>query len=138
MNTYIDLCHCAESINMIHLENQMAKRPTPQKLIGEIRKRAYKPDAVIWPMWGHAEARSKLRSSSHEFDLDFNAALRVLKVGDIEGRITRSELDDGWEAKVVGPVSQHRGDLDAGVVVIVLDDGKLLVKTVEWEWEYRA
>ncbi len=110
------------------------KRPTSHELIREIRKRAREPDTVIWPSGGHAAGRSKLRSSRHDLDLDYDAALSVLRTGDIKGRITRSQFNDGWKVKVIGPVSEYRADLDAGVVVIVLDNGKLFAKTVEWEY----
>ena len=71
------------------------KRPTPHELIREIRKRARESDGVIWPREGHADKRSRLRSSRHDLVLDDDAALSVLRRGDIKGPITRSQFNDG-------------------------------------------
>ena len=71
----------------------------------------------------HALARMNEREI---FDVD---VIRILCTGSIVG--DPEPADEGeWKCKFVKRI---RGGRDAGVVIILLPSGKLLVKTVEWE-----
>ena len=54
----------------------------------------------------------------------------VLRIGDPTGHIARGKGNGEWKCKIVAKV---RGSRQIGVVVIVIADGYLFVKTVEWE-----
>jgi hypothetical protein len=56
--------------------------------------------------------------------------LRTLRSGTIAGDPEEAEGDGEWKCKMINSI---RGGRDAGVVVVILRDGKLFVKTVEWE-----
>lgn len=71
----------------------------------------------------HAEERQ------HERDIFDEDVFRILRTGMVlesPVRTTRGE----WKCKVV---KRLRGNRDAGAVTIILLDGKLFVKTIEWE-----
>lgn len=60
------------------------------------------------------------------FDADVYRVLRTGYVDEAPVQATNGE----WKCKVVRKI---RGDRSAGVVTIILLNGKLFVKTVEWE-----
>jgi hypothetical protein len=60
------------------------------------------------------------------FDAD---ALRIMRTGEVIDAPELTEYGE-WKCKII---KRLQGGRDAGVVVIFLRDGKLLVKTVEWE-----
>ena len=55
--------------------------------------------------------------------------LRVLRTGYVDERPERTAQDE-WQCKVTLKI---KGGRSAGVVTIILQSGKLFVKTVEWE-----
>jgi hypothetical protein len=61
------------------------------------------------------------------FDKDM---LRVLRGGYVDTPPERTEFEGEWKCKITLKI---RGGRTAGVVVIILPNGKLFVKTVEWE-----
>ncbi len=72
----------------------------------------------------HARERMDLRSITR-IDL-----IRVLKTGHIDGPILLGENAGEWKCKVVAKV---KGSREIGVVTLVIDNKKILVKTAEWE-----
>jgi hypothetical protein len=72
----------------------------------------------------HAFDRMEERGIS---DLD---ALRTLQFGDIVGEIEPGSRTGEWKCKVV---AKRKGSRDVGVVTVVLNEGRLFIKTVEWE-----
>jgi len=54
---------------------------------------------------------------------------RLLQTGHVMDQPTRTERNE-WKCKVV---KQLKGNREAGAVTIILHNGKLFVKTVEWE-----
>ncbi len=55
--------------------------------------------------------------------------LRALRTGSISGDPTPTN-DGGWKCKMIKPIT---GGRDVGVVTIILVNGRLFIKTVEWE-----
>ena len=55
--------------------------------------------------------------------------LRVLRSGDVDEDPIKARLDE-WKCKITLKI---RGARTAGVITIILPDGKLFLKTVEWE-----
>lgn len=53
----------------------------------------------------------------------------VLRTGTVKAPPTLTELGE-WKCKIA---KQMRGGREAGVITIILQSGKLFVKTVEWE-----
>lgn len=56
--------------------------------------------------------------------------LRVLRVGDIVGDIEAGKMVGEWKCKIVERRKRAR---DIGVATIVVKEGKLFIKTAEWE-----
>lgn len=72
----------------------------------------------------HARERLSLRGISNI------EAIRVLRLGDIKGKVTPGNQSGEWRCKVTAPL---RGSREIGVVTIVCHESTLFVKTVEWE-----
>jgi hypothetical protein len=96
--------------------------PAVHSLMAVIRKLANDAGAVDWSE--HAMDRLYERGIT---DLD---ALKVLRNGDNEGRITAGQSKAEWQCKVICEIERGR---TAGVVTVVLQDRRLFIKTVEWE-----
>lgn len=86
-----------------------------------IRKIAEHSENVI--LGNHARERMAEREI---LDVD---VFRVLRQGSIEGNPEKTERDE-WKCKVTLKI---RGGRSAGVITVILHNGKLFVKTVEWE-----
>ena len=65
-----------------------------------------------------------------ERDITTMDALRVLRNGEIVGEIEPGKATGEWKCKMV---AKRRGSRDLGVVSVVMQTGRLFVKTVEWE-----
>ena len=61
------------------------------------------------------------------FDVD---VFRVLRTGDVDQPPERTEFAGEWKCKITLKI---RGGRTAGIIVIILPNGRLFVKTVEWE-----
>jgi hypothetical protein len=57
-------------------------------------------------------------------------AIKVLCSGELKGDIEAGSERGEWKCKVVAPI---KGSREIGVVTVVLVNGHLFVKTVEWE-----
>ncbi len=64
-----------------------------------------------------------------ERDFVKDDVLRILRTGMVkhEPELTKQKE---WKCKVIGRI---RGSRDVGVITIILHDGRLFIKTVEWE-----
>lgn len=60
------------------------------------------------------------------FDIDI---FRTLRTGFVDGEPEKTEYGE-WKCKVTLKI---RGGRELGVIVVFLNNGKLFVKTVEWE-----
>jgi len=56
--------------------------------------------------------------------------LRVLRMGELRGEIECGKSTGEWKCKMVAKL---KGSREIGVVTIVVSNGRLFVKTVEWE-----
>lgn len=74
--------------------------------------------------WGiHARSRMEERGFTTR------DVLRILQTGFVEEDPTKTDKGE-WQCKITKHI---RGGRDAGVVTIFLHDGRLFLKTVEWE-----
>jgi hypothetical protein len=97
-------------------------RPRPEAIRDLVRKMAADTSKVAWSM--HAWDRMKERGITD------NMALEVLRLGTPKGEIEAGKNAGEWKVKMVYAT---RGRREVGVVVITIQDRRLLVKTVEWE-----
>ncbi|NTU76222.1 MAG: DUF4258 domain-containing protein [Alphaproteobacteria bacterium] len=89
----------------------------------KIRELAQDSKNIIWD--GHCVERSEERG------ITFMDALRVLRSGDVRDEPARGKYQGEWQCKVV---KNLRGNRDVGVVTVIMTkQGKLKIKTVEWE-----
>ncbi len=86
-----------------------------------IREAAKSSANIIWSR--HAQMRMSEREI---FDVD---VLRILRGGMIVGQPEENAAGE-WKCKMT---LRLRGAREAGVVIIILKGGRLLIKTVEWE-----
>lgn len=94
---------------------------TPNRAEARIRQAAKDSENVIFG--NHARERMLER------EIDDVDVFRVLRRGGIIGVPEPAEQGE-WKCKMV---LRMKGGRDIGVVVIILRNGKLFVKTVEWE-----
>ena len=109
---------------------QRAKWPThpprPEALLATI-KRLSEQRSIAY--LDHGDFRLQTRFKDQGFDV-FDMYY-VLEHGRIDGKITAGEKPGEWKAKVVAiPEGTSR---KMGVVPIVVQEKRLLIKTVEWE-----
>lgn len=65
-----------------------------------------------------------------ERDITTLDALRVLRAGEIRGDIEPGAGASEWKCKVT---AKKKGSREIGVITVVLQSGRLFIKTVEWE-----
>ena len=70
------------------------------------------------------------RERMEERDIPIRIALNVLRQGSTLGPIEPGQNAGEWKAKLVLPV---RGRREVGVAVLVVNENRIFVKTVEWE-----
>lgn len=97
-------------------------QPRPADLVETIQRLAENTGLVFFS--DHALERMEEREITQ---LD---ALRVLRSGRIVGDITAGKAAGEWKCKVV---ARLKGNREAGVATITIQNARLLVKTVEWE-----
>ena len=97
-------------------------RPTPRTLLATIRRLA--TDSANVSIGYHALDRMDERGIT---TLDI---LRVLRVGDIVGKIEPGKNLGEWKCKVV---ERRKHAREIGVATVVISASRLLIKTVEWE-----
>jgi superfamily I DNA and/or RNA helicase len=97
-------------------------RPQPAQLLQMVQKIAADSANVFFGP--HSQERMEERGIT---TLD---ALRVLRAGDIKDPIEPGKNKGEWKCKVVKPM---KGAREIGVVTVVVNAGRLFIKTVEWE-----
>jgi hypothetical protein len=97
-------------------------RPTPKYAIEIVQRLARESRNVAWST--HALARMLERDITDEIALD------VLRNGHLMGDIDQGRNPGEWKVKVG---KQIKGRRQVGVVVLIIRESRLLVKTVEWE-----
>ena len=111
----------------------MVKRNSPVEVVTKFRMTAGRAEAIIKSlsqdstnviMGYHAQER---RDERDIFDED---VLKILRSGMVIEQPTPADRNGEWKCKII---KKLRGNRDAGVVTIILLNGKLFVKTVEWE-----
>ena len=100
----------------------LAFRPKREEFHGSIRRIAFEDRHVY--LSDHAKTRMDQRSITR---VD---VVRVLQRGHIEGEIVPGNSLGEWKCKVVANV---KGSREIGVVSLIINDERILVKTVEWE-----
>jgi hypothetical protein len=80
------------------------------------------PKNVMWS--AHARRRFGER------DINNRMALTVIRKGEISGDIVAGKKAGEWKAKLTFPIPGRR---EVGVVIILIKETRILVKTVEWE-----
>lgn len=97
-------------------------KPKRDALQKRIRELATDTDKVIWG--AHAFERVEER------DITTRDALTVLRTGLLDDHIEAGKSSGEWKGKMTKVMKGRR---EVGVVVIVIKDAELFVKTVEWE-----
>ncbi len=73
-----------------------------------------------------SHARERFRGR----EINNRMAMMVLRCGGISGEIVTGKMAGEWKAKLTFPVPGRR---EVGVVMILIRETRILVKTVEWE-----
>lgn len=97
-------------------------RPSEQQILDMVRSAAR--DSKNVKFGNHAFDRMEERGIT---TLD---AIRVLQSGGIKGEIEPGKNAGEWKCKIA---KLMKGNRDIGVVTLVMSNGRLFVKTVEWE-----
>jgi hypothetical protein len=97
-------------------------RPKPSFILNMVRKSAADSQNVSFGT--HARERLEERGITDR------EAIKVLRTGELKGDIEPGNERGEWKCKIVAPI---KGSREVGVVTVVLVDGHLFVKTVEWE-----
>ncbi|MCA3487208.1 MAG: DUF4258 domain-containing protein [Rhodobacter sp.] len=105
-----------------HVPSRVEFRPSPQKLLASVRTLAATSGNVSFGK--HALDRMEERNIT---TLD---VLRVLRSGEIEGKIEAGQGLGEWKCKIVERRPRARA---IGVATIVKKENRLFIKTVEWE-----
>jgi hypothetical protein len=96
--------------------------PNPAEFTRRVRELAANSENVSWS--AHAWERMEERGIS------IRVAETVLKEGMVAGTVEAGRRPGEWQAKIVHAI---RGRRDIGVVVLIIRNNRLKVKTVEWE-----
>jgi hypothetical protein len=111
----------------------MVEKPRSKKAIVPLRQR---PEVFLKRIMELAEDTRNIKWSAHarermaERDISIRVALNVMRTGYLNGEITPGKGVGEWRAKIAREV---RGRREVGVVVVLVRNGSILVKTVEWE-----
>ena len=95
--------------------------PQARQLEARVRELAADSQNILWS--DHARDRMEERGIFPE------DVLRMLRVGFMRGSPDKTEFGE-WKLKMVNKI---KGAREAGAVTIILVDGRLFIKTVEWE-----
>ena len=99
-----------------------ALRPNPARFAEQVREVARDTRNVKWS--SHSRDRMSERGISNTM------ALRVIREGRLSGDIEPGQKTGEWKAKFVRQIPGRR---EAGVVFLLIHNGSIFVKTVEWE-----
>lgn len=107
---------------MADQEPPLKFQPKRELLQKRIREIAQDSERIIWS--NHAFDRVEER------DITTRDALVVLRTGLLDDEIEAGRSSGEWKCKMTKTMKGRR---EVGVVVIVIRDAELFVKTVEWE-----
>jgi hypothetical protein len=96
-------------------------RLRPDRAEATIKSKARETRNVIFG--DHAKEQADHR------DIPKDEVFRILRTGTIKGDPEKARRGE-WKCKMIKRI---RGGRDAGIVVIILRNGRLFIKTVEWE-----
>jgi hypothetical protein len=96
-------------------------RSSVRQLEARIRELSHDSSNILWS--NHARDRMDERG------IYADDALRILRFGHARGSPEKTDRGE-WKLKMVKAI---KGAREAGVVTIVLTNGRLLIVTVEWE-----
>jgi Domain of unknown function (DUF4258) len=102
--------------------NMVQFQPRPDRLATTIRRLAADTSKIAWS--DHARKRM------HEREITVMAVLDVVRTGYPSGEVEPGKHPGEWKLKLSKPIKGRR---EAGVVVLVIRERRVLVKTVEWE-----
>jgi hypothetical protein len=97
---------------------------------------ALKPSQVLTMVHSISQDSSNVSFGNHALDrMDERGittldTLRVLRQGELRGKVEAGLNKGEWKCKVV---KKMKGMREIGVVTIVMSAGRLFIKTVEWE-----
>lgn len=97
-------------------------RPHPERFCEQVREVARDTRNVKWSH--HARERMEERGINNTM------ALRVIRKGMLSGEILPGKATGEWKAKFVRLIPGRR---EVGVVFLLIRNGSIFVKTVEWE-----
>lgn len=102
------------------------RAPSPEALLGTIR-RLCAERKIAYLDHGHVRFETRFRDQGFDvFDMYY-----VLENGGIDGKIEAGKKEGEWKVKVVAVLDGTERRM--GVVPIVVQEKRLLIKTVEWE-----
>ena len=104
------------------LNKALPFKPRRSELEKRIRELAKNDESIIWG--DHSMERSDDR------DITIRDGLTVLRSGYLDGDIEPGDNPGEWKGKMTKAMKGRR---EIGVVVIVIRNESLFVKTVEWE-----
>ena len=87
-----------------------------------VRELARNTSNLVWT--DHIKERMEERG------IDSEAVLRVLRDGDVEEEPTETNTPGDWKVKMVRKMGNGRV---AGVVTVLVQNNRLVLKTAEWE-----
>lgn len=95
-----------------------------------------KPSQILDMVRGAAAESANVKFGNHALErmeergITTLDALRVLHDGDIKGSVEPGKNQGEWKCKIAKTM---KGSREIGVVTLVMSNGRLFVKTVEWE-----
>lgn len=102
--------------------NILPLRQQPHTFLRTVRAIAEDTKKILW------SAHSRERFA--ERDIAIRMALDVIRKGEIRGDIVSGKFPGEWKAKIAYPIPGRR---EVGVVIILVKETRIFVKTVEWE-----
>jgi hypothetical protein len=96
----------------------------------------FRPESIRDTIYRLALSTSNIAWSRHALErmtergITDRMAVEVLRLGSIKGPIEGGKHEGEWKAKLAW---QMRGRREIGVVVVLVRNSRLFVKTVEWE-----
>ena len=112
---------------MIGMSDDKTSSVSPMRLTAAVAQSRIRKAALVTAnvkISFHAREQATTREI---FDV---GVFRVLRGGYVDDAPVKTDFEGEWKCKITLKI---RGGRTAGVVVIILPNGKLFVKTVEWE-----
>lgn len=104
------------------MESHSPKPPHPGNLIKLIRKLVARGD--------YSFTNHVIDERMIERGFDFEDIIKLIELGDIDGKIVAGRTEGEWRCRVIGKLDWH--PREAGVVTVVIREKRLLFVTVKW------